>query len=324
MNRTTLRRILELDTMIRLGRLHSAAQAAAELEVNRRTIERDLATLRDLRAEIHYDAERKTYSYVGHPIMLPAQWLNESEIALVLIAEKALRTYAHAAFSDEVHPAFNRLLDPIRDYPDTMEEIRSLARRVCFYRSYEPSRALRPIFQAVLDSMHSRQRLSVEYEEQDGTMQPRREIGPYVLLNNHGEWQVVAYCRRSRRVKTFALDRMHKPRPSEHFYHLPDDFDPRDYHIHPFDPLDNRRRTFVVLRLEGGAAARAGRRLWHPSQTISRNRDKSVTFTMRCALTPSLVRWVLTLGPEAEVISPKVLRAKVAEMARDVLAKYGG
>ncbi len=322
MNRASFRRILRLDEMVRLGRLHSAAQAAAELEVSVRTVERDIETLRDCHAEIEYDPRHRRYYYKDHSIMLPGQWLNEREIALILIAEKSLRVYAQAAFSDEVHPTFNRLLDPIRNQPETLEQIRELARCVCFYRSYEPTRGLRPLFQCVLDAMQSNRRLSVEYQGTRDRKPIRREIEPYVLVNNHGEWQVIGSCRRSHRIKTFALDRMYRPRLSEHAFMPPADFKPDKYYCHPFEPLDGSPLQGVVLRLEGGAAERAKQRLWHPSQTISRNRDRSVTFTMRCGLTPGLIRWILTLGADAEVIAPGKLREMVAAEARAVVAKY--
>lgn len=46
MKRGSIRRMYRLDAMIRLGRMRSAEQAAQELEVSRRTIERDLEMLR--------------------------------------------------------------------------------------------------------------------------------------------------------------------------------------------------------------------------------------------------------------------------------------
>jgi predicted DNA-binding transcriptional regulator YafY len=45
MKRGSLRRIYELDRMIRLGKLMSAEQAAGKFEVSTRTIERDLEQL---------------------------------------------------------------------------------------------------------------------------------------------------------------------------------------------------------------------------------------------------------------------------------------
>lgn len=322
MNRSSFRRILRLDEMIRLGRLHSAAQAASELEVSVRTIERDIETLRDCQAEVEYDSHTRRYYYKDHSIMLPGQWLNEREIALMLIAEKSLRVYAQAAFSDEIHPTFNRLLQPIRHQPKTLEQIRELARCVCFYRSYEPTRGLRPLFQDVLNAMQSNRRLSFEYQGTHDPKPVRREIEPYVLINNHGHWQVVGYCRRSRKIKTFALDRIYHTQLSEHSFLPPSDFRPEAYYHHPFEPLDNSALQGVVLRLENDAAERAGQRLWHPSQTISRNRDNSITFTMHCGLTPDLTRWILALGPDAEVIAPAKLRDMVAAKARAVVAKY--
>jgi predicted DNA-binding transcriptional regulator YafY len=87
MKRGSLRRIYELDRMIRLGKLESAQQAAQKFEVSARTIERDLEQLRyDLGADLNYNKEKGCYEYAGKPFVLPAQWLTEREIAILLIA----------------------------------------------------------------------------------------------------------------------------------------------------------------------------------------------------------------------------------------------
>ena len=111
MSHASLRRIYDLDRMIRAGELHNAEEAAARFEVTRRTIERDLDTLRtDLGAELRFNRAEGRYEYTSNPVVtLSGQGLNEREIAIILIAERALRQFTGSSFQDEVHPAFNKL-----------------------------------------------------------------------------------------------------------------------------------------------------------------------------------------------------------------------
>jgi WYL domain len=46
-----------------------------------------------------------------------------------------------------------------------------------------------------------------------------------------------------------------------------------------------------------------------------------LTFTVRTC--PEVVSWVLSLGPEAEVLGPESLRARVAKATRATAALYG-
>jgi predicted DNA-binding transcriptional regulator YafY len=75
---SSLQRIKKIDSLIRLGRMKSAGQLAEELEVSRRTIERDIETLRlELDADVVFNREKKCYEYTGNPLALPGIWLNE-------------------------------------------------------------------------------------------------------------------------------------------------------------------------------------------------------------------------------------------------------
>lgn len=230
MKRGTIRRIYELDRMIRLGKLHTAEQAAGKFEVSTRTIERDLEQLRnDLGAELVYDKEKECYEYSGAPFVLPAQWLNEREIAILLIAERALRIFTNTSFDKEIHPTFNKLLDPIRHDKKTLEYIRDLCRSVYFHRPVEPLRDMRHEFSVVLDAIMQRKRLTITYQNASGKAPEHHEIEPYVLLNNGGDWYIVGFCRTSKQIKVFALLRVVEPKIEDHYFIIPDSFKITDY-----------------------------------------------------------------------------------------------
>jgi predicted DNA-binding transcriptional regulator YafY len=314
MNHSSFKRVIQLDEMIQKGQFRSVAQAADHFEVSPRTI--DLDEMRhQLHADIVYNRKEGRYEYRGKPVTLPAQWLSEKEIAVMLIAEKSLRVFTHASFSDDIHPAFNKLLNPIRDRRETMDNIRELCKSVCFTSSFEPVRGLRTEFSIVLRAILDRRRLSMEYHSPGRAPQVRREIEPYVLINNNGEWQVVGRCRRARSVKTFSLARVHAPRVEDHFFSIPDDFRAEAYLTHEFESLKNSRVEHVVLQVDPPSAAWVRDRMWHRSQTIAGRRNGGVTVALSCQITDSLVRWILQMGSDVTVVSPRVLRESVAKTA---------
>jgi predicted DNA-binding transcriptional regulator YafY len=324
MKRGSLRRIYELDRMIRLGRLSSAAGAAEELEVTRRTVERDLELLRwELGAEVVYDRAKGRYCYSGDPFTLPAQWLNEREIAIILIAERALRMFTGASFARETHPAFNRLLDPIRHDRAAMAYIQDLCNGVHFHLPFSPVKDVSAEFSKVLAAILERRRLSLLYLSAKRGAAERRQIDPYVLINNGGEWYVVGKCLRHREVRTFTLANISDPKLEEQHFDVPREFDARKYLDQGFGRMHGNEAQDIRLSINPPAAAWVGRSVWHSSQSMEKRKDGSISLSMRCPVTDTLVRWVLQMGECVTVVKPEFLRRSVVEKAKAMAANNG-
>jgi predicted DNA-binding transcriptional regulator YafY len=322
MNRGSIRRIQKIDGMIRLGKMHSAEQMAEEFEVSRRTIERDIEMLRiELGAEVVYNREKGCYEYKGKPLPLPGQWLNEREIAIMLIAERALRMYTGTSFSDEVHPVFNKLLNPIRDDKKAMEYIKDLCKSVYFYRPFGPMRDLRIEFSTVLNAIMERKRLSMKYQTAARAKagEERRELEPYVLLNNGGDWYVVGQCRQTHEIRTFALARIFEPKIEDHYFDIPDSFRVEDYLSKGFGRMHGDKPVQVRLRITPPASAWIAGSKWHSSQKIKQNADGSIILTMNCPVTDTLVRWILQLGGNVKVEGPGQLKTLVCQAAKELV-----
>ena len=225
-----LKRIYELDKMIQKGTLKSAQQAARHFRVSRRTIERDINELKtSLKAPVKYNRSKKCYEYSGNPITLPAQWMNEREMAILLIAERALRVFTGTSFEKEVHPAFNKFLDPIRHNKKMMQQIRDLCKSVIFFNPFESYGDLHKEFSLVLDAIMLKKSISMEYRQIKNNKVQRHLVDPYFLISNANRWFVLGHCRKSREVKAFALNMIHKPRREGQSFTIPKDFNSKEY-----------------------------------------------------------------------------------------------
>jgi predicted DNA-binding transcriptional regulator YafY len=322
MSHASLRRIYDLDRMIRLGELHNAEDAAERFEVTRRTIERDLDTLRtDLGVEVYFNHGEGRYEYINKPVVtLPGQGLNEREIAIVLIAERALRQFTGASFQDEIHPVFNKLLNPIRHNKEAMENIRDLCSSVYFHRPLEPIRDLRNEFSVVLDAIMQRRRLSMTYRSAKRDKDERREIEPYVLLNSGGDWYIVGLCRRSKQIKVFSLLRVFEPKIEEHYFIIPDSFKIADYLSAGFGRVYGEKADTVRLRIRPPLSARISTSKWHSSQKIKKLKNGEVELQIKCPVTDTLVRWVLQMGECVKIEGPASLKLIAREKAEKFLA----
>lgn len=225
-----LRRIYELDRMIQNGTLKSAQQAAKHFSVSRRTIERDINELKaGFKAPIKYNRSKKCYEYSGKPITLPAQWMNEREMAILLIAERALRVFTGTSFEKEVHPAFNKLLDPVRHDKKIMQHIRDLCKSVIFFNPFETFRDVHKEFSLILDAIMLNKSISMEYRQIKNKKVPRHQLDPYFLISNANRWFVLGHCRKSQKVKAFALNMIHRPRIEDRSFTIPKNFNTKEY-----------------------------------------------------------------------------------------------
>ncbi len=323
MKRASLSRIHELDRLIRLGRLRSAEEAARQFEVSRRTIERDLEELRLLGADLRYNRSAGAYEYADASVTLPAQWLNEREPALILVADRALRVFTNTSFADQVHPAFNKLLDPIRHDRRMLDYIHDLCNSVHFHRPVRSGRDLRREFSVVLDAIMQQRRMSMVYHTSGRVSRQRREVDPYALVDSGGDWYLVGSCRRHREVRTFALAQVFDARVEELHFAMPDDFDVHEYFGQGFGRMrGNTAAARIRLRIEPPAAGWVGRSVWHPSQKTCAEPDGGLTLTMKCPVTDSLVRWVLQMGECVRVEAPSELRQLVAAKACALLRRH--
>ena len=152
-----------------------------------------------------------------------------------------------------------------------------------------------------------------------------RDVAPYGLLFQHGQWYLIGSdATRDGAIRVFRLGRMDAPevgKAKSPEYEIPDDFDVSDYarrqpwelgddepftaHVRFDFPLslwaDRNRHGEKVEELAGGA-------------TIRR-------FAVR--QTDPFLRWLQQFGGDAVVTHPPGLRQAQVEMARETLEAYG-
>lgn len=84
-------------------------------------------------------------------------------------------------------------------------------------------------------------------------------------------------------------------------------------------------RPFTVrVRFDESAAVYVSERTWSRDQKLTRHRDGGVTLTMTARSEAEVVSWVLSFADAATLISPRRLRARIAETARKLCAMYDG
>ena len=114
--RPPLVRLLAIDRAIRAQRWPNTRTLADELEVDRRTIRRDLAFLRyRFGAPLGFDTHHNGYFYTEPSFRLPSIQLTEGELIALFAAQRLLQEYRGSPFGPDLERAFAKIVSVLAD-----------------------------------------------------------------------------------------------------------------------------------------------------------------------------------------------------------------
>src|SRR5215469_2419162 len=109
-NRNVLLRMHRILERIQKGDFPSRPILAQEIEVDEKTIQRDINFMRDsFRHPIEYDPKKYGYYLTGPVSSFPLVQLSQKELVAVFVAQKAIAQYAGTPFEQPLKAAFGKL-----------------------------------------------------------------------------------------------------------------------------------------------------------------------------------------------------------------------
>ena len=152
----------------------------------------------------------------------------------------------------------------------------------------------------------------VRYAGPDGSEPATRMLCPYGIFYSGRGW-LVAHVDGLPEMRLWRLDRMVSIDLVDRVFSRREDFDLTSYAAQSFgvfqeEPLD------VVLRFEPEAAEDAAGWVFHPSQSVERGADASLTVRFRAGGVQEMCWHLFTWGTAVTVVAPDALRATMAEV----------
>jgi predicted DNA-binding transcriptional regulator YafY len=320
-SRPPLRRLVALDRMIRSGEYPNARTMAVQLEVNRRTIYRDLDFLRDSwGAPLEFSPRKKGFYYSQPDYALPLLRLSEGELVALFLAERVMQQYRGTPYASNLATAFRKLT--VQLPAEVTLDLSHLDESISF-RAPVPDLGDAGRFADLLLAVEEGRRLELLYWSASRDEECRRLVDPYHLTSVQGDWYLVAYCHLREDVRMFVPSRIRSLRNTGEHFERPADFRIGDYLDASFramrgDGLPQR----VLLRFSGEAARYVKLRQWHPSQRLRELPDGRLQLTLVVSHLLEVRRWVMGYGAECEVVEPAELRDQVREAFRRGIAVY--
>ncbi|RJR52776.1 MAG: WYL domain-containing protein [Desulfobacteraceae bacterium] len=209
-HRSRLYRVLVIHNQVKAGKYPNTPKLASSLEVNTRTIQRDVEFLRDmLRAPLEYSRVKNGYYYTS-PFEMPHLNLTEGEQVALFLGQKLLLQCAGTPLEEPIRNAFTKIClclpQGVSVDMDSLEQVVSF--------DVQPLRGdeqkLAGTYHFLTRAIENRRSLHIHYYTVSRDELTLRKVDPYHLRYFQGAWYLIAYCHFCQEVRTFALDRIRR------------------------------------------------------------------------------------------------------------------
>jgi predicted DNA-binding transcriptional regulator YafY len=292
-------KLCEIERQIRRGRACTCASLARDLEVDPRTIRRDIAFMRDeLGAPIEYDPIEQTYALTNHTWTMPNVYLSEAELVALAVATRSMAAVMPAPFTTPLETLLAKLLDAL---PEAQrEEVRSLQGRVDFVPSPIASKGqewVGPLVEAIRDERV----VEMTYRPLSKGKETCRRLDPYHLRFYEGAWYLIGYDHQTKHFPVFNLARVRTLQITDDSYRRRD-FSAAEYFRHAVGVTVGGPPRSVRVLLTGRAAKTAGERVWPIGFTYTPQGEGKGVLAGSVSKLDDLLAWIAAIGGDATIL----------------------
>jgi len=313
-----IERIHWLDAAIRDGAYPNPDTLKEKFGVSRRTAQSDYAHLRDnLGAPVDFHRDRGGWYYTEPAFALTCLLLTTGQRDSLQRAVQVARAYLGEHDAETLEKVIASA-SPLAPPPPPPVEAVYASVRLTHDVGSSPE-LLEDCHRAVRD----RQKMWIRYYSARKDEETERLVQPYVVINEAGERHLIAWCELRDELRQFFAGRIRdwKVLNPTHAYSVDPGFDLQEYR-RGFVAWHGEEPTVIRIKFSPYQSRWAREREFHDTQTIEEQPDGGVILTMRVAGMGEVLRWVLSYGPEAEVLEPQSLRTQVADAAKKISEIY--
>ena len=324
--RRPLERVLRIHEMVSRGRLPNANEMARELEVNRKTILRDIRFMRDdLELPLVYDESRHGYFYSRPVNEFPLLQTSADDLVGLILARNALGPMKGSALESTLRSSFQRLQATMSDQVtipwseiDQAFSVKStgITERDVF------------VFERLAKAVLESRELHFDYRKLSDEKPMKRRLQPYHLAEIDGGWYIIGQDLERGARRTFAVQRMKSVHLTETRFQRSHDFRLDDHFAGSFGVWAGEGKGpghfEVKVRFSGFAARVVAERRWHPSQEIENVAPDGslIVLTLQLSAIEDIARWILGFGSQAQVMAPPELVERVSSELKRAAAQY--
>lgn len=289
--------------------------------VSRRTVFRDVKSLKQAGVPVEFDEGAKRYRIDGAHYLTPTNLTLVEALAVVLLAERhsrsgedALLTAAGAA-ADKIRAGLPAAMQDRLDEVEDAVEFRP--------PPTNPLLGQGDVHDTLLNATLEQRVVSIEYDCFTEFDRYPTELSPYHLLFQDRSWYVIGHSAYHEAVRTFNVGRVKNPELRAERFDRPEEFTLAGYlgnawRLIPDDGPDEE----VHLRFTPLVAKNVAEVMWHATQRTELRTDGVLDYRVTVSGLREIVWWVLGYGDHVEVVGPRRLRRMVAQRLRAAAERY--
>lgn len=324
--RRPIERIFTIHQEIQRGRFPNCRQLAEQIEVTQKTIQRDITFMQnDLGLPLEYHRSKHGYFYERPVHEFPMMRYTVEDVVALFLARKAVEPLQGSPLEATLRDSFKRLSGALQGeisfHWSDLDEAFSVKDS-----GVVPSdvRLFEKVSRAVLECREMR----FDYRKIDSDTWETRKLRPFHLADFDGGWYVIGHDPDRKARRTFALQRMKAVRVLQTRFLRPGDFTVSDHLGGSFGvwhhPEEKGKPHRIRLQFTGWAARMVSERRWHPSQQTQwiGKGEEVLEIILELSSFQEISRWILSWGPQVEVMEPEELRKFVAQQLEKTVQQY--
>ncbi|MDA3950804.1 MAG: WYL domain-containing protein [Spirochaeta sp.] len=189
--------------------------------------------------------------------------------------------------------------------------------------SLHPTRydGMEEVIDNLLEAVVERRACTVTYRALSHGKPKTYDIHPMRIFQHDGALHLFVTIPEKEVVRILAVSRIEAIVLRDEAFEEPEAFDADVVLGHTFNlTLDDP--VSVSIRFSPEGARRVRDRQWSATQTIEEHPGGTVVLSMETSGRDDVVAWVLSFGPDAEVLEPAELRKMVNERAEAIVSQY--
>jgi proteasome accessory factor B len=313
-NRPAVVRMKRLFDLLKQNQFPNCQALAKALEVADKTIQRDIACMRDqLGLPIAYDAQEHGYHFTEEVHDFPTVQVTQGELLALMVAQKAIEQYRGTPYHHQLETAFAKLLAPMAAMSGYAPSSEAISFKVA-----APAVNELDVFDRLSHAISDQLEISFSYRKPGDAKSAKRQVQPLHLTHREGRWYLVCHDLDREAMRTYALGRIIDVKLSTRWFERPENFTVERYFAAALGVMNGTENHRVRIRFSPLAADHVRDRFWHESQEFVTLADGGLELRLQLADLLEVERLVLQWGGHAEAIEPAELRTRLAAAGKRI------
>jgi predicted DNA-binding transcriptional regulator YafY len=308
-------RIIRLLIILQSGQRYTSDDLAKMQETSRRTLFRDLNDLKKIGVPCHYNKRDCCY-IIDQGFFLSPPDLSTQEALGLLLLVKAINNI-NLPFKDSILQAALKIGSNL---PDETRRYCNTALQHIFFKanSQTNQNLLDKTFGQLLSAIMKQHIVNVHYYLPCEVKTIVTELSPYYLIYNNRCWYVLGKSSYHKGIHIFKFAHIKKLNILDKCFINDEGFDIREYLdrawlITPEGSLYNIKIRFAPEVVHNVIGIQ-----WHSTQTVTFENDGSAIVEFRVNGLSEIIWWILGYGDQIEVLAPRILRQRIAKIAKGI------